>query len=376
MSVLSKPTLFKQFFPALSWYYEPIVQQYCQPQLQAYQTQNQTGLQFRICDYVVECILEHVNEVNKAEQGVTGILLGIAPTILTQLGSSTTEMSLLALRRPVLSMCLAMGGPVVAPTRLFECEDPRDIIGKPDQGEWTPLKRRYTGTLIKPRSCIAAAAVSATQYLLALGAIANVAVMGYQLGYMSVSVAVGCDQQFHFLLWNFMASCIYFIGFLAFRTRGRIIARSSRRSASAQAVVDISSRKGRALYTVSRRLQIELSPCVYQIIATKEEISLEWKPETLTFILLSSFVSILIVGQIIYGTVLLSSVLLVSPSDAIPIVCRYVLSVVVCRGVLMFELAGIRQTIGQATLIADKPTIAEQQGEQIKRGEIGRAETI
>jgi hypothetical protein len=83
MTTLQNPTLFEQFFPAWSSYYEPIVQQHCQPQLHAYQTQNNTGLPYPICDYVVECILEHVNELNKFQMGVTGIVLGLAPTTLT-----------------------------------------------------------------------------------------------------------------------------------------------------------------------------------------------------------------------------------------------------------------------------------------------------
>jgi hypothetical protein len=94
------------------------------------------------------------------------------------------------------------------------------------------------GTLFTPRNYIAAAVVSATQYLLALAAVANVTAMGYQLGHMSVSVAVGCRHRYHFLLWNFLAFSIYFFGFLAFRTRSRIVTRSSQRSPSAQVDID------------------------------------------------------------------------------------------------------------------------------------------
>jgi hypothetical protein len=121
-------------------------------------------------------------------------------------------------------------------------------------------------------------------------------------------------------------------------------------------------------------MRTELSPSAYHIDRTKEEISLEWKRETPAFILLSLFVSLLILGHVIYGTVLLSSVLLVSPSDSVPIVCRYVLSIVVCRGILIFELAGVKEAIERGTHPAVEQTDTEQ-GDQIQRSVIVKAGT-
>ncbi|KAK0736677.1 hypothetical protein B0T21DRAFT_367345 [Apiosordaria backusii] len=55
--------------------------------------------------------------------------------------------------------------------------------------------------------------------------------------------------------------------------------------------------------------------------------------------------SIATVSHIIYGTLIFSSILFVSTSDAIQIVARFVTSTVICRVILVFEIAGMQQSI-------------------------------
>lgn len=50
-------------------------------------------------------------------------------------------------------------------------------------------------------------------------------------------------------------------------------------------------------------------------------------------------------SHIVYGTALLSSVVLVGPLDATALIARLAASALLCRGVLLFELYGLRETI-------------------------------
>ena len=49
--------------------------------------------------------------------------------------------------------------------------------------------------------------------------------------------------------------------------------------------------------------------------------------------------------HIVYGTVVLSSALLVGPLDAVELIARLAASALVARGVLLFELYGLRETV-------------------------------
>ena len=77
---------------------------------------------------VVNCILNNAPESLKANTAAAAVLLGLLPTTLSLVGSSTIETGLLALRRPALAGLLAAGAPAVSPIRTFEYCDPKDIL--------------------------------------------------------------------------------------------------------------------------------------------------------------------------------------------------------------------------------------------------------
>ncbi|KAF7502655.1 hypothetical protein GJ744_005391 [Endocarpon pusillum] len=77
-----------------------------------------------VCHDLLNCILEHTSEVIKGDIASGIVALGLMPTILTFLGSSTAETVLLSRRRPLLAFLIASGSPSVNPLRTFVYPNP------------------------------------------------------------------------------------------------------------------------------------------------------------------------------------------------------------------------------------------------------------
>lgn len=57
--------------------------------------------------HVVECLLHQFPEFRKSEMAASAVILGLLPTTLQSLGSTSAETSLLGLRRPVLALLVS-----------------------------------------------------------------------------------------------------------------------------------------------------------------------------------------------------------------------------------------------------------------------------
>lgn len=66
--------------------------------------------------------------------------------------------------------------------------------------------------------------------------------------------------------------------------------------------------------------------------------------ETKTFLFLAWWQSILTILHVVFGTLVFAGMLFVGLQDAMSIVGRYIIPVVVCRVILMYELAGVRES--------------------------------
>jgi len=208
-TLIQGPTLFQESFTFANAEYQLALYGNCTAPLEAYRASS--GTQNGPCEEVLDCILGHVTETYKASIGVTAILLGLSPTVLSILGSQTMELSLLSTKRPFLSLLIALGAPVVAPTRLFDHANPRDFLQLPESG--LPLPKRSSFAMI---------AVPAVEYALVLAAFANVTTLAIQIGFLSPSAAVGCGQHFHVLFWTYLAASIHGVGLLSFFNRAQL----------------------------------------------------------------------------------------------------------------------------------------------------------
>lgn len=149
-----------------------------------------------------DCILANTTETIKANMGSAGVILGLMPSLLSAMGPSLTESSMLVLERPFLSVLLAIGGPALYPLRPY---DQHDAL----QGWKEPFR---TPPRI-PSSYWARVLVSLLQYLLALAAAVNVVEASLQLGFKTV-VTWNKNQSYLPLAWVIFPLGIHLIAML------------------------------------------------------------------------------------------------------------------------------------------------------------------
>ena len=240
--------------------------------------------------------------------------------VLSILGSYTSETALLSSKRPLLGFLLSLGAPVITPLRAFEQTDPRDFL-------LVPASERWQQPRLKPA---AEKVLCFSEYAVALAAIANVSHATFQLAFMSTAVSLSCSLRWEFLFWYYLAAGIHAFGQIAFATRARWPRSSDQPKASRYSVIN----------ALSRWFKDELRPC-----RQREPHKFQWGRENLASILMSAVVGFLTMVHIIYGTSLLSSVVLVGPTDGTVLIARFAASALVTRGLLLFELYGLRETL-------------------------------
>ncbi|KAE8338278.1 hypothetical protein BDV24DRAFT_166482 [Aspergillus arachidicola] len=255
----------------------------------------------------------------KANMANAGVILGLLPTMLSMLGSNTVDTAILArvAGRPFLSLCLALGSPAVLPDRPFEYPNVKALLGA------DRLKKRITIPKPGGRTWIL---ISVLEYIVALGAVANIATVCYQLGIQCIcNYATEVTAQP--LIWAFIIGLIHIGGAIALSLRYRVIRSPMREPHIARQ------------NWFRRYLIREITPSLYSTPPPDvDEIE-----ESYLFLLFSWCVSIGAVVHILYGTMVLSSLLFISVEDALANAGQFLASVVCCRAVLAYELAGLRQ---------------------------------
>ena len=88
-----------------------------------------------VCGNVLGCILENTDELRKSTIASAQVVLGILPPLLSALGTSIPEISLLGPHYPLLTALVTLGAPCFFQTRLTEFAHPD---GTPDA---VPFKR-------------------------------------------------------------------------------------------------------------------------------------------------------------------------------------------------------------------------------------------
>lgn len=243
------------------------------------------------------------------------VVLGLLPTMLSLAGSSTLEMGIFALRRPLLAFLLAAGSPAVSPIRTFEYRDPSVILQLRPEGLRTPSLSRARTTL-----------VCGLEYLLAMAAVANLAIASYQLS-TRTSCSSNLETTYLPALWAFLALAVHLGGTCAVLLRLRIVNTSPANATSSRS-------------RVSRLFRQEV--CLGR---DQEEATLEYLKESYYFVVLSWCVSTGTVLHVMHGTLVFSSILFISTQDALKVAAQYVASTLVCRMILMFELSGMSGVI-------------------------------
>ncbi|KAH8194414.1 hypothetical protein TruAng_011421 [Truncatella angustata] len=254
----------------------------------------------------VRCLLESFPEYRKSEMAAASVLLGLLPVILSQLGPSTVEQGLLGLRRPILAMLLAAGSPTAVSLRNTEYDEALEKRVGAD--------KRVLSLPVWSTSFILLA-----QYLVALGAAVNVAILAYQLCIWAVTVfSLGFEGLP--ALWVSLAVLVHFAGVFALHRKVQVIA------------------DGTTLRWVFLDVRRELVLSKFQANWT-----LKWSTGTERGRL---WVWLLYVGtvlHILFGSLVLSGLIFISMVDAVFIALRFFGSACACKAVYAFELAGIQE---------------------------------
>ena len=282
----SHNTRFHRFFPFFGGNFTYIRDHQCYTLYSAQQLEPESLYYSALCTDVLNCILENTREDIKADMASGIVALGLMPTILTFLGSTTAETALLSRRRPMLSFLIACGSPAVNPLPTFVYQDP--VAG---------LKARE-GRLLPPflseLSPWQALCIVTAEYLIILAAMANVITGSYWAGLWTIN-AFACTHTYLPLLWVVLTIFIHLFGMLALELRVETVKDgvptrlNGRPSGSMMSWLRAWSRH-------------EFTPCI-----NHDKLELRAKDESYLFVFISWFGSVGTVCHLLYGTVTFSS---------------------------------------------------------------------
>ena len=316
---------FQNWYQEFAFIFETILHQNCTKEYDMYLTGKKHINGFdrltggdptnQLAQPVVNCILSSTSEFIKSAMASAQVLLGLTPTMLAVLGPSTEETSVLFVvgRRPFLALCLAAGSPAVFPMRSFDGQDPLNIL-KERQGRLRPPQIQGIHENV----------IMIVQYAVTIGAITNIAMVSKQLG-VSVISNFAPHSTYLVLLWAFLILLLHCSGSFALMCRVRVISEGDDTGLSWLR---------RQFVPVNDRYRVRV-----QLI-----------PENYWFVFFSWFTTILTICHVIYGTLVFSSLLFISVRDSLPVIARYMVSVICCRVVLMYELASLRNSFNVATI--------------------------
>ncbi|KUI60065.1 hypothetical protein VP1G_07292 [Cytospora mali] len=316
---------FDAFFPGWNAMIQSYLRTNCSAPFYRYQKSMPSSPKGSATDAVfplIECILDQFPEFRKAEMAASAVILGLLPTILQSLGSTSAETSLLGLRRPVLALLCATGSPAVR--RMTAGEFLRNISRFTVRGGGADQARVFVmpGLSYTHIPAMYRLWVSVFEYGIVGGAVANVMILTYQL---SVHALVVFSPRTIILLplWTSLAVVIHLAGVLALYMRVRM-----------EEIRDTGGVSGR----FRSRISDEFTPSFFQPSKTWE-----LRTENIWFQVTTWMLSIGTVAHTVFGTLILSSLLFFSVADSVNIVARYAISTVACRTVLRFELAGMSE---------------------------------
>jgi hypothetical protein len=329
---------YKQWFPQWEPQFSQILKDNCSVQYEAYLTNNPyldnettTYSVDYLKDMVDNCILGLVTESLQVNMQSAQVLLGLTPSILSLVGPGTAEISLLSLRRPIFAMLLALGSPSVNPVRALMYHDP-----------FQELQRRRGQIQLGLQHCSTwqRVFVAVLEYVLVFAAVANVTELGYRLGHRTI-VAWAANFSYFHLVWSLAVVIIHILGCLTIRLRAKA------KSGQGDNEVRPSLRE-----RAQRRLSDEFWPC-----ALHDLTDLEWRPESIWFLIMAWCSSTGTILHMVFGTLVFSGTLFISVQDSLTVVFRYFISALVCRIILMYELAGMRQAFTVTEILARQDDI-------------------
>ena len=344
---------FKSWYPQYVYQLSIIMREDCQGaySIYLYGTRHNTtevtlsgaGRYTLFVEPMINCLLENLSEYIKYQMGSTQIMLGLTPTIIALLGASSEEVCLLALigRRRLLGLLLATASPSIYTERAFKYQDPDKILKERLRN--TPQDKDHVFPSMHTRRRWF---IVLLEYLAVLLAVTNIAQLNWDLGVKSVN-AFNANTVFMPMLWSLLGVATHLAGAVVFNMRARRLDEENtskpgitpRSALNAMRFRSLSSAISTLLNSLRRTIMREF--CL-GTEGPKEKLYFHLIPESRLFTLLAWLLSVCTIFNIILGTLILSSTNFVGPKDALGVMARYILSVIVCRVILLYELAVLR----------------------------------
>src|SRR6266480_1008956 len=304
------PLKFQQWFPYWGQYelnpaaeLRPPILELCAENLTTYWTNN--GTYPWTSTRALNCILNYTDQAALQMLSSSLVILGLTPGLLSTLGPSIAESSMLTLKRPTLSILLSFGAPAVYLKRAFTFDDPFNTIQTSPRTSISlvgPLSHRKYRWI-----------VLAVEYIFALAAIGNIIYVSLDLGWRSVS-SWKCESSYYPLSRVLILGFIHWLGVLSFWFTPKAIGNV------------VQTQDG----THSTAL-LALGTSQPRVIRQQPKITI-YTQSTLPWTLLLQYVAMACaVGQVMYGTMVFSSLLFLMIGDAVPVLLKFAGSAIVCR---------------------------------------------
>ena len=309
-----------------TWYpiYQKIIDNVLKDSCTLELSQYQSNSNDITCGPLVSCILNRFPSIQFSAINSATVLLGLAPTLLATVGPSSAEIALLSSHRPLISLLLSLGAPSIYPARPLEYADPLECLRtRPGpQNKFVVEAFRWKGS---------AYAVSLVEYILALAAVANVIQNAVELGTNTV-LHWRCNSTLFPLLWVLSTLTVHLSGVLSYW-----LSRTSRLSRSKHQRQQRGFADQNALETIRYWWASEVTPC-----ANHEKPEMVVADEAFGVLFLNWTTTLLGLVHVVFGTLVLSSLLFISIIFSLYVVLRFLASALVCRSIVAFEISGLR----------------------------------
>lgn len=263
-------------------------------------------------------------------------MLGLTPTVLSRIAPSASEISLLSSRRPFMATLLSIGGPAVYVPRSLTYQSPFAIL-RPTSS----LFRQARKPIFNRRRW----AWVAVQYATVAAAVFNVVHTSWQLGLRTV-ITWKCNTSYMPVLWSTLAAAIHILAAIGWQSSFamRRFRNEQRQSRCASTWLSSLAQTIREELTLSVDANIRLH--AHKTCATDASASgtppAEEEDESWVMIFAMQLADATSFVHLVFGTLVFSSLVFIATLDAAKVVLRYMLSGLLCRCVLLYELSGMR----------------------------------
>ena len=348
---------FASWYPAYEGHLKESSIQYCNATLQVYFHERDS----LAVAHHLDCILANTTETIKANMASAGIILGLMPGFLANMGPTLSDASTITLERPLLSILLAIGAPALYPARPFGDWDPLEGIKGPS--------RRFSQITMRSFPPLA---VSLLQYIIALTACFNTIAVSLALGMKTVLLWKKANSWLP-LGWVLLSIVLHVGAAIRLRLFIKTMLSSQRHQSPVtnhnSAKQSHTVRPRSRWYSVSRYfralgkvIDAEIRPCRARTnLRLPSTTDTKDVNEPFFSYLLAISLPLLSLMHVFVGITIFSSLVLIGVDDTIGIVIRYSISALAVQLIRGFESTGLHSAYRQ-----------RRESEQSKQNSVGR----